>query len=347
MSKVKAFKNKISVQEEAAHWVIELDKGDLNQAQQRELSDWLKQSKRNETEFFELAEIWGLADQLKDWVAIETDESEPSSGKRGGWQTPQAIAASVFAVFVLFTALLWPGPQKTDELEPKTFQTAVGEISEISLSDASTVSLNTNSNIEVIYSETARRVILHSGEALFTVTKDKQRPFSVQVGDNVVTAVGTAFNIRKTGPTAKLTVTEGIVSIADHTTISTGQNNHNTADNIMVNAGEEVIFKKFEKPQASPSTSKEIERNLSWTSGMLSFEDTPLLEAIEEISRYTDVKIVLADESLKSLKIGGYFKAGETDSMLQALQLSFNIEAQTSKDNVVLLKKNDDQRALY
>jgi len=49
----------------------------------------------------------------------------------------------------------------------------------------------------------------------------------------------------------------------------------------------------------------EIEQQLSWRSGVLTFRDTPLAEAIAEFNRYNERKIVIEDPSVATLQLGG------------------------------------------
>lgn len=353
MSKIKPFKSKISVQEEAAAWIVKLDSGDLNEADREALSDWLAQSNANRREFAELAEVWGLADHLPHFTEIytPTHDAAPKTPKqrRNGWRAQQAIAACAVACCVFFAAFFWLASPAEETPVFVEHRTAIGEIRDITLSDGSIVSLNTNSHIEVAYSPRKRSIILDSGEAHFKVAKDKERPFSVEVGEKVVTAVGTAFNIRKSDQGANLIVTEGRVSVDDRDAVTPKDEIVSVASKpMLVSAGEQLSLKAAKAEiKAEKYFPEELEQKLSWTSGMLSFDNTPLTQAISEVSRYTSTKIIIADESLKSINVGGYFKAGETDSMLEALKLSFNIKVQRLDDNVVLLKKNDDQRAIH
>ncbi|MDO3382367.1 FecR family protein [Gilvimarinus algae] len=350
MNTVQPFKSKRSVQEEAADWVLTLDKRDLSELERAELKRWLAQSKTNEREFMELAELWNLTDALAANAIAEPLPSDPPRTETQAvrpWRKAHAIAACAVALSLFLGVLIWQEPPG-QPAQAASYVTAVGEIREIPLSDGSVISLNTDSQLEVHYSASLRAVRLLSGEAHFTVAKDASRPFAVEVGDNIVTAVGTAFNIRRTGPTTDLMVTEGRVRVDNRRAAKAPKETMTgNVENLLVSAGEEL--------QITPDTPKAIEtfddaeaqRKLSWTAGMLSFENTPLAQAIEEVSRYTDLTIVIGDAGLNDVKVGGYFKAGETESMLEILQLSFDIDVQKTDANVIVLKKNDDSRELH
>ena len=57
------------------------------------------------------------------------------------------------------------------------------------------ITLNTNSQIQVDYSEKQRNIRLLQGEAHFEVAKDRDKPFHVYAGNGRAQAVGTAFAV--------------------------------------------------------------------------------------------------------------------------------------------------------
>jgi transmembrane sensor len=83
----------------------------------------------------------------------------------------------------------------------------------VTLPDGSVLQLNTDSVVETAYSPTERRVRLKKGEAFFSVAKNPQRPFWVDVGAVSVRAVGTAFNVRFRPEAVEVLVKEGKVSV--------------------------------------------------------------------------------------------------------------------------------------
>ena len=72
---------------------------------------------------------------------------------------------------------------------------------------------------------------------------------------------------------------------------------------------------------------------------MLIFDGDYLEDAVNEITRYTDTKIVISDETIRKVQIGGYFRTGEIDAMLTAFETSFGIAVTRVNDNFILLSK--------
>ena len=64
---------------------------------------------------------------------------------------------------------------------------------------------------------------------------------------------------------------------------------------------------------------RELERLLSWSEGVLTFEGEPLADVVREVARYTDVRIEIIDPELSELKIGGRFAIGDIDGLIRDL----------------------------
>ena len=72
------------------------------------------------------------------------------------------------------------------------------------------------------------------------------------------------------------------------------------------------------------------------------FAGESLEEVITEITRHTPVKIELTDPSLRTIKIGGQFQAGETDALFFVLETGFGIDVDKVSENYVKLKLKKD-----
>lgn len=70
---------------------------------------------------------------------------------------------------------------------------------------------------------------------------------------------------------------------------------------------------------------------------MLVFQGQGLAEVLAEFSRYTDERFVITDPRLRGLRIGGYFAAGDTAALRDALRTNFRIESRRGTDGVILI----------
>src|SRR5262249_9940655 len=96
-----------------------------------------------------------------------------------------------------------------------TYSTSVGATTAVPLRDGSKVILNTASEIRVVVTDVERAVHLEAGEAYFEVAKDRKRPFVVIAGAQRITALGTAFSVRRVAhDDVRVVVTDGLVAVS-------------------------------------------------------------------------------------------------------------------------------------
>lgn len=266
---------------------------------------------------------WAAVQRYREKTA-DVARAEPSAmGETEGSSPPRRfmsfrLAASVVALAVLAGG---GGLYALDLKSGDVYSTGVGEFHRVPLSDGSTVSINTNSEVRVRYSSSLRRVELVRGEALFEVASNPARPFDVAANGTTVRAVGTAFSVRlhedASDKKVDVVVSEGRVAINPPSrqtytagTVATVRNGRVTATTI----------------HAADITSK-----LAWTDRRLVFQGEKLSDVVEEINRYNLRQFEVADPDIASLRIGGTFMATDPDGFARALDKSLGIKSHTEQ----------------
>jgi transmembrane sensor len=174
-----------------------------------------------------------------------------------------------------------------------------GLVREVPLADGSVVTLNTDSEISVRYTDTIREIRLLRGEALFDVAKNKKRPFVVFAGRAQVKAVGTSFSVSMLPRhPVQLLVKEGVVELRQAT------NDHGSA--VRVKANTRVLIPGDNRYIAVDVAQTTVARDLAWQRGLLSFDNMTLREAADEYARYSDIRIVVDDSSAKRTVTGSF-----------------------------------------
>ena len=319
-----------TIEAEACAWIAQLDGGDPSPEDLAAFREWLNRSPRHQEAMRRLSALWTDLNVLTELAAPSRRPARPRA-----WRKPVWFAAVAAALLLVGVLLLAPRPAPM----PQFYAAAVGQQETIALPDGSTVQLNTASQLKVDYSEGQREVRLLQGEAYFKVAPDKARPFLVYAGENLVRAVGTAFTVQVKQQGVEVLVTEGVVELS---AVSPQQQSDRllsstpTAPLASLKVGQRASFgRKIDNIQEVKQ--EEITRRLSWREGMLVFSGEPLEKVIEEVSRYTPVEIVITDPAIRGIRIGGYFRAGETDAMLQALESGFGIRVEHVDKNQVRL----------
>lgn len=242
---------------------------------------------------------------------------------------------ALFALMLPVAAsLLMPGQARPGQIEtegPTYYATTVGQRSGITLEDGSVITLNTDSRVHVDYSGEQRLITLLKGQALFEVAKDPDRPFIVTAGSQRVLALGTTFDVRLNETAVEVILVEGKVEIEELPAAPGKQ----PTPLVQLASGERLVA----SPAARQPEVTRIDTNkaTSWREGYVTFEDTPLPEAIAEMNRYSTVRIVPEGDGISTLHITGLFRAGQQARFTEALQVYFPIEAKRD-GNVIVLK---------
>lgn len=365
MSDKKSLNSKSDITAEACAWIAQIESGSMKADDLAAFKEWITSSPAHKAEIKRLAVLSGELNILTD-MATPLKEAAAQHKKLAGFKPkPRWPKFSyITGVIVLLGAIMINQFINTDmpaTSQPLLYSTEVGAHREITLSDGTVVDLNTNSEIEVDYNSQRRKVRLLKGEAFFQVTHNKSIPFVVYAEKKSVRAVGTAFVVSLLPKSFEVIVTEGKVelsntvedeaSVSDKLKSKTAPNSLSprTAPTrqikpILLKAGQTLVYDKSASDDLQAElvevvSQREIRRKLSWQDGILDFSETPLIEVIEDMSRYTSMKIEISDPELRNLKFGGLFRTDELDALFNALEMTFEIKIEKIDDNHVRLSR--------
>jgi transmembrane sensor len=290
---------------EASAWFARMNADEVAAEDRARFEAWLGAHTCNAKVYAELSGTWqelvesGPLVRAVNFGQVMNAASAPPA-TRGRW-----VAAMAASIGVIALGVGWHLYQQKEETR---FQTAIGEQAAVALPDGSSFDLNTDSRIQVDYSERQRVIRLERGEAFFKVAHDTQRPFWVHAGNSWVRAVGTAFNVylRPTG--VEVTVSEGTVKVVNAAPNESPPSDAAiTSSAAAVTAGEQADV-RGRAEVIHELNSAQLSHLLSWRKSSLYFQDQPLGDVISELMRYTTLKIELDDETLRQLPVGGTFQ---------------------------------------
>lgn len=235
------------------------------------------------------------------------------SGRSAPWILGLGLAAAALVSVVVVTQ---PFGQ--------TYRTGVGERRAVALADGSTIELNTDSVVRVRLSRARRAISLDKGQALFAVAHDTARPFVVTAGDTAVRAVGTRFEVYRTGAAVRVILAEGQVQVS----------RANGPAPTMMRAGTrlDVAGKAPARPVAV-----DVAAATGWTDGRLTFQDAPLAEAVAEVNRYSRKKVVLGPGTPADERVNGIFDAGDTTAFVNGVSASLDLKSAVRDDGAIEL----------
>lgn len=200
----------------------------------------------------------------------------------------------------------------------------------VALSDGSLVWLNSDSRLEypVNFTDQERRVRI-SGEAFFEVMRDEKKPFIVETDRQVVSVLGTKFNI----------VAYPLEPIS--TTLASG-----SVKVTLVGGSEEVTLTPGEQAVLGVNGGSLIVRKvstrdvISWKDGITSIENLDLKQALKVISRSYNVDFDLTNFYNNDIILRGSIPNDESlDVVLSVLSKVVNVKFKMDADGKIRVEE--------
>jgi transmembrane sensor len=313
----------------AAAWFARKRSGEMTEQEARELAAWLDADPRHRAAYDLASEVWGAAEGVRANPTMLSIRERALRRGRFGWAgRGAAIAASVaLAVFGGWAAMerAPAGPVISTGLATEAnlagarmhdFATDVGQKRTVTLEDGTVVTLDTNSAIHVREGGRVRLVELDRGQAFFKVAHDRSRPFLVRAAGRTVVAVGTEFGVRLDRGQIAVTLIEGKVRV-EAPINGRGDGRFSR----YVQTTELTPGSRLELADGKPWAISEVdpERDTSWMTDKLVFQDEPLSKVVAELNRYSTRRIVIADPSLAAEPVSGSFRTDNIDEALHAI----------------------------
>lgn len=312
----------------ASEWVLRLQGPDVDEKTMAEWLEWCEADKENLAAFEGAREVWQRFDdkQLSDSLALAV-APEKQTRVRG----IRALAASLA---VVVAGGVWFLSARIDRtVYTQSLSTAVASLSRQTLPDGSTVELGARSAVRVNLTEDRRGMIVDDGEAFFNVAKDPHRPFVVDAGEVQVTALGTAFNVRKTADRIVITVKEGKVRVASSPASLAGEGR----EGAIAVAGHQVTYSKQNGSLLMTRIDTPAPKPAAWQVGGLQFVNEPLASVIADVNRYSPRPIALADPQLGTLIFTGTLRRDAIDDWLSGLAQIFPVDVVDKAEEGIVL----------
>jgi transmembrane sensor len=342
MSEIVKLRTRAQIDEQAALWIWRVESGKVVGTAEREVFEsWLREDPRHKRAVDELAKVWNALDILADAKCNGKTAGFTAAAHRAVRRERRRrwLAAAAALVVIVIGGTVW----LRNGNEIQTVSTAVGQHRNVTLADGSIVTLNTNTIVEIDLRRHLREVHLRKGEAHFEVAHDRSRPFLVHAGDAVVRAVGTGFEVRlHANQHVDVLVNEGRVEVQAELPSSPVQAIavHSGAATVAavhaVSAGERFSTGSADYA-VTPVSSAQLSSELAWREGAIVFDSEPLSQAIVEIERYTDARILVNDPDVAALRVGGRFRTDDLQGFLVGLETALPVTVRRHGDGLVYI----------
>ena len=311
-----------AIEAAAARWFVRLHDHPASAQTEAEFDAWLDQSSQHRACYMRCEVTMAMARGLGDDPALEADLAEvkriaeAETRSQAAAQRRSAAARVWFgAIAATVIAAVGVGYFLTGRVEHHEYRTAVGEQRSITLSDDSTITLNTDTALDVSLSTKVRRIDLHHGEAFFSVAHEPSRAFEVWAAGGKVRAVGTQFGVAIDRDEVTVSVLEGRV-LVQPTAAGSG-----AAPQVAAN--ESVRYRSG--GTIGTVGAADVNRINGWREGKLVFERVPLTDAVAEYNRYTTRKVVLRSGEIGRQDVSGTLRIGDAQALMFLLRESLGL----------------------
>ncbi len=360
------------VAQKAAEWLLELRSESISGERIAEWQQWLTEDARHREAFESVESAWSLMDQAT--TARWPTEAEVAEDAYAGeisvaawrWKQLRSHAASVqskrgmmrnrlvqrfvplasgclIAATIVWGLFAWPALNVALQGGTRiNIRTQVGEMRTLALPDGSILSAGGNTALTATLLKHTRTVTLDRGEAFFKVAKDPGRPFTVRAGTTSVTAIGTAFDVRRLDGQVVVAVAEGVVRVAEPAPKEgeqvvaasrvAGEPSFPHASE-QLRAGQRLAVNRSNG--ASEISSVDSRLVAGWRQGRLQYLNEPLGIVVADLARYSQRRIDIKDPEVATLRVTGVVFEQNLDAWFASLESTFPVEILTHEDGSV------------
>lgn len=303
-------------------------RGETTKQEEERVLEWVERSPKNRKEFSDAHVLFaGMAL----YAPMKAERPQHNRIFRRIIRYAAQIAA---AVALVAGAMYVSKAFYQDSLSEQEIAVSVpaGQRMQITLPDGSYIHLNSGTVLQypVVFARDSRRVKL-SGEAMFEVAHDAQKPFIVETFASDIQVLGTKFNVlaNEAGNEFSTTLIAGKIKIT---------NRENPAEAFIMYPRDNVSLIKGELYKTHVSDFSD----LCWTEGLIHLKKMPFEKMMEIFERAFDVTIKIECEKMPQIKVvSGEIRISDgVDYALHVLQqvsTKFTY-ARDDKTNVIVIK---------
>lgn len=219
-----------------------------------------------------------------------------------------------------------PNAESTSNKRLNTIQVPKGGEYELILPDGTHVWINSDTKLTFPVSfDTTKREIFLSGEAYFDVTKDPQRPFMVKTENIEIKVLGTQFNVQAYPDDNKIetTLCEGSVNVTDGEL------------GVTLTPSQQAVYSKA--TQILTTRKVDVRLYTAWKEGLFVFENKPLEEIMNTLSRWYNINVFYSNQAVKSYHFTGDLERyGDFRKTLNMIEKSTAIRFIANGNNIMV-----------
>ncbi|WP_333879037.1 FecR family protein [Methylobacter sp.] len=299
------------VRTDAARWFARMQGAKTDHPDRERFKAWLVEHPSHAAEYAAFVELWKEFDSTAQCTALaEVMEKRQENHRQSRRRLLKYGAVSLLVAGTAGEAVYY---RQLTPYWQLAWQTGIGQRSNQSLQDGSTLVLNAATDLEVAFSRAERKVHLLRGEVIFDVAKDAERPFIVNSDAARITVLGTRFAVSRLSDRIRVSVEHGSVRV------ETGP--FWNRRHLQLEAGQvaEVLIANGEagRPQ---NINRKAEDGFAFERGVIVFDRANLTEIAETLSRYRKEPVrVLPGRPGAVPRINAVVQSADVESFLRLL----------------------------
>lgn len=309
-----------ALRDQAAHWFVLLASGEASEGDREEWQAWRQASAAHEA-------AWQLAESAAGrFAAVPSVLAASSVGILGDKGRPRRYMLKQLVLLCGIGVLALGGYRASLQMDwTADAVTAVGEQRTLMLADGSRMVLDTDSAVDIDFSDTQRTIRLRRGQIMIETAPDtapQHRDFMVETQEGRTRALGTRFTVLQENGVTHVAVLEARVAM---------QPARASAEVGVAAAGESVRFDRDRILRNAALRPEEA----SWPTGILVVNEMLLDEFAAHLARYSAMPL-RCSPAVAALKISGAFPLDSAERVLEAVARTLPVRVAHNKQGAVI-----------
>jgi transmembrane sensor len=308
-------------------------KGQPSEAEMETLQQWRSANQSHERIYRQVEKIWQesgiilqepVYDSEKAWDKVDLRLEHGKNKGTVRLMTRLAMAASIAGILFIAGWMLFH-----KETPSMRLVQAAQINTPITLPDGSQVVLRKGATLSFPEKFTGNeRAVTLTGEAWFEVQHDKTHPFRIQTTRAILEVVGTSFTVSTNEQQDELKVTSGKVLFT---------NKADTTEKQIISPDQYSVL----SAKGFDTGSLKDPNFLSWKTGLLQFDNTPIDQVATALSNHYNILIKPDSLLMKQAvipTITAKFDQQSIDNVLEEIKLLVSISHRKQNDTILLYK---------
>ncbi|QDF28543.1 FecR family protein [Halarcobacter anaerophilus] len=323
--------NDKKMKEQAVYW-LSCEKEGFTESRKLEFENWLKENPSHQKVYNRMKFIHKIPKSLseKNREDLSQKVHKELSKTKLSLKIKYYYSGAAVLILILFFSLFKTYDNNSLQYE-KIYVTDVKNLSKQSLPDGSIISLDAKTNLNIEFYKNRREAFLTNGKVIFSIAKDKSRPFVISSDNIQIEVVGTKFEVINLDNKITINVQEGRVKTYH---LNKNKKRENT---IILTKADTITYTN--KGEVNNYSKINPEKIAIWQDDLINFNQVTLKEAFTEFAKYTNHTFEFSSNEIKNYLVTGEFKSNQLDIFLNTIIKIYPIKIEKKDKTIKIIKK--------